>query len=175
MAVKLVPLRPFEYAAFVDRQIAEFAREKARAGHWRESEARERSRAAVTRLLPAKAPSPGHRVFKGVDADGRSIGWIWLGPPPKPMKLGKVQWLYQITVKESERGKGVGRALLTATEAFVAREGAKALYLNVFGWNLVARSLYESAGYTVHYDGETEFGMHKTLTRKAPKRAKKRG
>ena len=53
-----------------------------------------------------------------------------------------------------------------AVEDQAASEGADDLYLNVFAWNRVAKALYDSSGYVVHYDGGTEFGMHKPLMRR---------
>jgi hypothetical protein len=45
----------------------------------------------------------------------------------------------------------------------LAGEGVTELYLNVFRWNTVARTLYDSAGYEVIHDGETDTGMKKAL------------
>ena len=166
--VTLVRLPLSEHADFVDRQIREFADEKVRAGHWRREEALNLSRDAVTGVLPKGGPGAGHRVFKGLDGSGQRVGWVWLGPPPKEMGLRNVEWLYQITVEDILRGQGYGRALLRATEDLLSSEGVEALYLNVFDWNRVARSLYESTGYVVHYDGGTELGMHKRLRPRSP-------
>lgn len=161
--IGLATLSHSEYMEFVDLQIAEFAEQKVRAGHWRQDEASARSRDAVMSLLAKAGPRPGHRCFKGVDPFGRRVGWVWMGPPPEDLHLEGARWLYQITVDEGLRGQGFGRALLVAAEDLLAAEGASALYLNVFAWNTAARALYESAGYEVHHDGGTEFGMHKRL------------
>jgi len=55
--------------------------------------------------------------------------------------------------------------MLAATEELVSREGAGELYLNVFRWNSVARALYDSAGYEIVHDSETETGMRKSLNK----------
>ena len=55
--------------------------------------------------------------------------------------------------------------MLAATEELVSREGGQELYLNVFRWNSVARAMYDSAGYAVVHDSETETGMRKTLSK----------
>ena len=164
--VVLVPLSPPEYPEFIERQIVEYADEKTRAGHWSAEEATARSREAMRDFLPPRTPPAGHRFYKGVDDTGRRVGWVWLGPPPKELNLQNSQWLYQITVEEFLRGQGYGRALLQAAESLVAADGEDALYLNVFAWNRGAKALYDSAGYEVHYDGGTEFGMHKPLMRR---------
>jgi len=162
--VHLVSVSPSEYADFVKVQIREFADQKVRAGHWRTEEAMELSRHAVESFLPQAGPSENHRVYRAVDESGRGVGWIWVGPPPvRLLNLPTHRWLFQITVDAPLRGKGYGRAMLAATEDLVSREGARELYLNVFRWNSVARALYDSAGYEVVHDGETETGMRKTL------------
>ena len=53
--------------------------------------------------------------------------------------------------------------MLAATEELVRREGGQELYLNVFRWNSIARALYDSAGYEVVHESETETGMRKAL------------
>jgi len=163
--VSLVALSPPEVADFVERQIVEYADQKRRAGHWRAEEALARSREAMKDFLPGRPTPPGHRFFKGVDDADRHVGWVWLGPPPKELRLTNARWLFQITVEATLRGQGYGRALLLAVEDQAASEGADDLYLNVFAWNVVAKALYDSAGYVAHYDGGTEFGMHKPLNR----------
>jgi len=67
LTVRLVPVTPAEYVAFVPEQIREFADQKVRAGHWRPEEAQELSRHAVESFLPAAGPSEGHRVYRAVD------------------------------------------------------------------------------------------------------------
>ena len=162
--VRLVPASPGEYDDFVREQIREFAEQKIRAGHWRPEEAPELSRHAVESFLPKGGPSETHRVYRAVDASDRGVGWIWVGPPPVRLpNLPTRRWLYQITVDAPLRGKGYGRAMLAATEELVSGEGARELYLNVFRWNSVARALYDSAGYEVVHDSDTETGMRKSL------------
>jgi len=164
--IRLIPVSPAEYGDFVTDQIREFAEQKVRAGHWRTEEARELSRHAVESFLPHGGPSEGHRVYRAVDTSDRGVGWIWVGPPPvRPLNLPTRWWLYQITVDAPLRGKGYGRAMLAATEELVSREGGRELYLNVFRWNSVARALYDSAGYAVVHDSETETGMRKPLSK----------
>ncbi len=161
--VALARLSPTELAEFVERQIAEYADEKRRAGHWTAEEALERSRGAIQDLLGGDPGARGHRFFKGIDKGGNRIGWIWVGPPPEVFRLERAQWLYQITVEESVRGQGFGRGLLLAMQNLLAGEGVEALHLNVFKWNAVARNLYDSLGYEVVLDTDTELGMRKLL------------
>ncbi|MEP6689690.1 MAG: GNAT family N-acetyltransferase [Gemmatimonadaceae bacterium] len=52
-----------------------------------------------------------------------------------------------LAVDEGNEGKGVGRALMTATEMWAATNGYRLLTLNVFAANARARSVYERAGF----------------------------
>ena len=166
--VRLIPVSSEEYDEFVKEQIVEFAEQKVRAGHWRPEVASELSRHAVESFLPKGGPSERHRVYRAVDESNRGVGWIWVGPPPvRLLNLPTRRWLYQITVDAHLRGKGYGRAMLAATEQLVSGEGVQELYLNVFRWNSVARALYDSAGYEVVHDGETETGLRKALNKEA--------
>jgi GNAT superfamily N-acetyltransferase len=59
-----------------------------------------------------------------------------------------------LAVSESAEGQGVGRALLSATEAWARSRGYGFLTLNVFAANARARAVYERAGFapdTVRY------------------------
>jgi GNAT superfamily N-acetyltransferase len=161
--VTLVPLSPPELRDFMERQIAEYAEEEVRAGHWSREEAMELSRGVTSKFFTEDSAAQGHRFFKGVDEAGREVGWIWVGPPPTELGLERARWLYQITVAESSRGRGYGRGMLQAMEDLLAGEGVRELYLNVFRWNRVARSLYDSAGYEVVQDWQTETRMRKRL------------
>ena len=163
-SVSLASVSREEYAAIVDMQIREFADQKVRAGHWQPEAAEELSRHVIESFLPRDGPKEGHRVWKAVDAQGGSVGWLWVGPPPvKPMNAPTRRWLYQITVEPALRGRGYGRAMLEAVERLLAREGVEELYLNVFRWNVAGRALYDSAGYVVVHDAEQDTGMKKSL------------
>jgi GNAT superfamily N-acetyltransferase len=52
-----------------------------------------------------------------------------------------------LIVAEPAEGRGVGRALLQATEAWATAQGYRFLTLNVFADNAHARAVYEQAGY----------------------------
>jgi ribosomal protein S18 acetylase RimI-like enzyme len=128
---------------------------------WPAAEALARARKETAGLLSERGP---HEILKGVDAKGTEVGWVWIGPVPETNLPSEIRWLYQITVEERLRGRGYGRALLAATERFLRAQGASELRLNVFGWNHVAISLYESSGYEVAERAETNLEMRKRLS-----------
>ncbi len=161
--VRLLPLDDGEYREFAEVQVAEHADQEHRAGFWSKEEARARSREESADLLADMLRARGHRFFKAVNPDGERVGWVWEGPPPAALGLVNHRWLYQITVESRHRGRGYGRAMLTALEAMLAAEGVENLRLNVYTWNSVAMSLYRSSGYEIVYDGEKEKNMAKLL------------
>ena len=56
---------------------------------------------------------------------------------------------YDLEVEPGHRGQGWGRAVVRAVEDELRGAGVRAVSLNVFGPNHVARSLYESEGWAV--------------------------
>lgn len=91
-------------------------------------------------------PAAGHHVF-GVVADGVRVGIVWLGPSLNGDETER--YLYNIEIDAPHRRRGLGRAAMRAAEAWTRADGATQLALNVFGFNDVARSLYDSLGYEV--------------------------
>lgn len=161
--MRLVPLSEAELGEVLRREIAEYATAKTRAGQWRPEEAAQRARDEIFGLLKDRPREKGHRFLKGLDESDRVIGWLWVGPIPGHEESKDVRWLYQIRVEEPLRGKGYGRGLLRTLEAALAREGRTELRLNVFTYNEVARSLYDSAGYEVLHADNVGVEMRKRL------------
>ena len=56
-------------------------------------------------------------------------------------------WVWEVVVDEQHRGRGLGRAAMLLAEEQARAAGAVELGLNVFGYNTVARALYESLAY----------------------------
>ncbi len=160
--VSLAALNTAERAPFLEAQAAEYADEKARAGVWTREESVGRSREEIRRLLATPSAAP-HRFYQGLDAARRVVGWIWLGPMPGGVSDPAVFWLYQITVAPQLRGQGYGRALLRAAEAEVRALGGREVRLNVFAWNRVALSLYQSSGYETLAEDESGSELRKSL------------
>ena len=136
---------PVEYfAAWNERLVAEYAREKVEAGLWTEEHALDLSKAEQVAVLPDGMATPGHDLFVGV-VDGEVVGHLWLfTDPTQPVRD---TFIYDIEINESHRGRGLGRALLEAAESWCAEHGSSSVRLNVFAPNIAARALYESAGY----------------------------
>jgi ribosomal protein S18 acetylase RimI-like enzyme len=83
---------------------------------------------------------------------------VWV----KPLEPA-VAFLEQITVAESVRRQGYGRAILRALEELLADEGIEELRLNVNRTNEPARALYAGAGYEQTSGDERRLFLRKRL------------
>ena len=138
--VTLRPLRDDEYDAWDAAHRAEYERGLVEfAGMTREA-ARAKVAHDVHALLPERLATTDVWIWV-VEADGRSVGTVWLGI------RGSAPWLYDITIDANERGRGYGRAAMLALEDEVRTLGHESVTLNVWGGNDVARGLYRSLGY----------------------------
>jgi ribosomal protein S18 acetylase RimI-like enzyme len=101
----------------------------------------------MAELLPHGAATDGMLLYIA-EADGAAVGWIWISLPTAPERPDTA-WIYNVEIDAQHRGKGYGRAVMRAAEEELARLGVPRLGLNVFGFNTVARRLYESLGFQV--------------------------
>lgn len=58
-------------------------------------------------------------------------------------------WVYYLAVRESDRGRGLGRKMMQACESWLAKRGVPKLNIMVRGDNAPARGFYESLGYAL--------------------------
>jgi ribosomal protein S18 acetylase RimI-like enzyme len=145
--IRLRPMRDDEWDAWRAWAVGEYADDMVR----NESLIRERAlvQAAeeTSALLPEGLATPGHQLLIAEDAGGgRRLGYLWFGPRtrnPDPA----VAWLYDIFVEESERGRGIARAMLDLFEVEARASGYRRVELNVFGDNATAKHLYGAMGY----------------------------
>lgn len=101
---------------------------------------------SLGRAFPGGLVAGGHLVFR-VEAGGRKAGTLWIGPLPTGPE--DRWWMWNITIDEAYRGRGVGRQTMLLAEAEARARGVTELGLNVFGHNHVAIGLYRSLGYEV--------------------------
>ena len=164
--VTLAPLTDEGWDAFVHEEVATYADQQVREAEWRPNEALERSRAELTPVLDrefAEAARKGHRLWTAMNRDGRTVGWLWVTPVED--ESSTVAFLKQITVAESFRRRGYGRAMLAALEVLLAADRIDELRLNVFAANQPARRLYASAGYEELDQDDSRCYLRKRLTR----------
>ncbi|MEZ0391694.1 MAG: GNAT family N-acetyltransferase [Pseudobdellovibrionaceae bacterium] len=100
------------------------------------------------RLVPNGLDSDGQYFFDVVeDQSGEMIGFLWLG---LQTRFGRaVLSINDISIVESRRGQGFGKALMKCVELEANKYGAKRIRLHVFQHNEAARKLYSSMGFQV--------------------------
>jgi len=153
--IRLQTKSPTDTAAWLVLMWSQYADEIVGAGFTPE-EAKQNIERNKKSLFENDIPNDGQRIFDVLD-DDVAIGSLWLA---KREDGNSGEWfIYDIVIDPEHRGKGLGRSTMQAAEEYVRSEGGTRLALNVFGPNTVARSLYESMGYSV-----LAIGMKKELT-----------
>lgn len=143
---KLVPMTQPEFEVYVERLVTEYAADNVRAGYWSESEALERSRKQTESLLPQGLQTKDHYLYTMFDGE-TAVGMIWLRAElDRPVKGG---FLFDVEIRQEFRGRGYGREIMSLIEEKARALEIRKLGLHVFGYNDVARKLYESVGYEV--------------------------
>ncbi len=153
--IRLQTKSPTDTAAWLVLMWSQYADEIVGAGFTPE-EAKQNIERNKKSLFENDIPNDGQRIFDVLD-DDVAIGSLWLA---KREEGNSGEWfIYDIVIDPEHRGKGLGRSTMQAAEEYVRSEGGTRLALNVFGPNTVARTLYESMGYSV-----LAIGMKKELT-----------
>jgi mycothiol synthase len=106
---------------------------------------------------PDAAPDKARQLLDRLAPDGPSTegvffrttpgGWIWYSlPHPQRSTMGMIHYL---AVDPDRRRRGLGRAMVAAAEAEMARHGVARATLNVAGSNEAALALADRLGYQV--------------------------
>jgi GNAT superfamily N-acetyltransferase len=149
--IALRPLRPDEYDAWEAAHRSEYERGLVEHVGMAAERAKAKVERDVAHVLPDGLETAGTHIW-AVEDEGSAVGTVFVG-----IRDGGA-WLYDITIAEAERGKGYGRAAMTALEDELRTFGHATIGLNVWGNNEVARGLYRSLGWV-----EESVHMRKTL------------
>lgn len=153
--VRLIPMNEGDLQAFLDYMIPVYAKDKVDAGTWKVEEALQFSEEAYDSLLPDGLATEGHYLYMIQEEKGSSkVGFIWLYVD----RAGGAAFLYEITLYEEWRGRGLGKDTMAALEQKAKELGAKSVGLHVFGHNERALGLYKKSGYEI-----TDISMKKML------------
>ncbi|MEO7001442.1 MAG: GNAT family N-acetyltransferase [Ktedonobacterales bacterium] len=146
MAIRLQPMTDDEYNTWSEVMWEEYARDRAKAGNTPLEEERAEASRQQADLLPNGLHTDHHFFWTVVDASDTQagdVGKLWVFH-----NVAKQQaFIYDIEMNPEQRGKGYGRATLAALEDQMRTRGITRICLNVFGYNAVARHLYENVGY----------------------------
>ena len=151
--VRLEPMDPDRFEAYIRALIRSYADDNVRAGRWTADEAIAESRKQVEGLLPQGAATPNHYLLSIMAEPGEDpVGTIWLAIEPRG------GFIYDLEVFEPYRRRGFAEQAMRQLEEFSRARGARRLLLHVFGDNRGARQLYDKLGYQ-----ETNVMMAKAL------------
>jgi ribosomal protein S18 acetylase RimI-like enzyme len=151
------PLRDAEYPGWLAGEQARYVRALADRGIAPEHVAAARVEADHARLLP-RGPATGGTALRVLVHEGAGVGTLWLSTAAARLPHGVDAYVMSVTVAETLRGRGYGRALMTEAERLARAGGAGLIGLNVFTDNTPARRLYASLGYAAE-----EYHLYKSL------------
>lgn len=155
--VELVPMTPERFEAFLEFDIPDYAAVKVKSGNWSAAEALQRSRDEHNKLLPNGLATPGHHFYNIQDRESHEIvGVLWMAEHRDWAE--PTGFIYDIEIEERFRQRGYASQAMLALEEKARQLGLGTLALHVFGFNLVARHLYEKLGYEI-----TNINMAKKL------------
>jgi ribosomal protein S18 acetylase RimI-like enzyme len=139
--IRLVPKSDDETATWLPVAMAAYEQARMRAGDTAE-QAAEARKVSEQQFFPDGRLVDGHFLFTVV-ADDDDAGWLWIGPSSDPATW----WVWDIAVHEAFRRRGLGRATMLLAEDIARSQGATAIRLNVFAYNVEAIRLYDGLGY----------------------------
>jgi ribosomal protein S18 acetylase RimI-like enzyme len=145
VSVGLKVMKQDRAAGFMDHARSRFVADLIRSGE-RPVDAQRTAAAIEQRTFPDGPIAAGHLLFD-VMSDDVVAGHVWLAGPEGDDSTAWFLW--DIELEPAFRGRGVGRMVMEVLEEEVRRRGGREIVLSVFGWNTVARRLYEALGYEV--------------------------
>jgi len=155
--VRLVPMSEAEFLRYLEPAVEGYAQAHIKAGDCDREDALALAQADYASLLPQGVATKDNHLFSIYTADSPTpVGMIWFASREKRSK--KSAYIYDFEIYPEFRRKGYGVETLKKLEELVAAMGISRISLNVMGWNLAARALYEKQGY-----GVAGIGMTKVL------------
>lgn len=94
--------------------------------------------------------TPNQHLWVGLDGP-RTVGYLYAEVQRQQATRIKLPtdrlYIHQMGVLASDRGRGIGTALLRAARTFAAMHGLTRLALDVWAFNVQTRSFYEREGF----------------------------
>jgi ribosomal protein S18 acetylase RimI-like enzyme len=142
---RLEPMDEAGFRTWMTASIRDYAAEKVEAGTWLDDDSLERATGEFAALLPDGQKTAGHEVRSMINDDGKRVGMVWFAVENRP--VGRVVFIYDISVEPAHRRRGYGQAALGEVEAYAREHDCVGVQLHVFGGNTGARQLYQRAGF----------------------------
>jgi len=140
--VRLVPMDPADFEAYLETTTREYAADNVRAGRWTAEEGLAESRKQIQNLLPKGLATPDHLFFAiAAGAPEEKVGVVWLAIEPRGA------FVYDLRVFGPFRRRGYAEHAMRSIEGVARERGATKISLHVFGENGGARALYAKLGY----------------------------
>lgn len=143
--VSLEPISDYEFKAYMEKSIGEFAKEKVQSSNWKENEAMELSKKSFLKLLPDGKNTKGHAVMSIIDKEnGKNIGVMWVEWKNKEFDS---TYIWDIVIYEEFRRMGYGFSAMKELEKMAKINGSSSIVLHVFGHNKPAIEMYQKLGF----------------------------
>jgi ribosomal protein S18 acetylase RimI-like enzyme len=146
--IAITELPADEYGEWLERGIADFARQSADSNCIPITEALTQSRQIYRSMLPQGMDTPQHE-FLQLRVAGDRVAGLWLQHNPARPET----FVCKVETDSRYRRKGYGRAAMRLAEQRAVLHRMPRIRLNVFARNETANRLYRSLGYHV----DTEF------------------
>ena len=143
------------FKVFYEESIIEYAAEHVKSGGWEEDGSIERARTEFENLLP-DGLNTSNQYLLSVINNSVDIGYLWLHI--FAVKEQKKCFIYDIKIKDTYRGHGLGTKTMECIEKYCKNKEVESIGLHVFGHNKRAVSLYNKMGFET-----TNYRMEKKL------------
>ena len=86
-------------------------------------------------------------AFFIAEVGGERAGLLWFGTRRNPVSGQEEGWIYNVTVCEAFRGRGLAKKLMARAEEHARAQGHSIIGLSVAVHNEIAQELYRAQGY----------------------------
>ena len=155
MSIYLENMKQQTFKPFYEESIIQYAAEHVKSGDWEEEESIERARTEFENLLPEGLNTSNQYLLSVINNDV-NIGYLWLHI--FAFKEQKKCFIYDIKIKDTYRGHGLGTKTMECLEGYCKDKDVETIGLHVFGHNKRAVSLYNKMGFET-----TNYRMEKKL------------
>lgn len=155
MSIYLESMNKQTFKVFYEESLIEYAAEHVKSGDWEKGESIERARTEFEKILP-EGLNTSNQYLLSVLYNNMDIGHLWLYI--FDVKEQKKCFIYDIKIKDTYRGQGLGTKAMECIEDYCKNKDVASIALHVFGHNKRAVSLYNKMGFET-----TNYRMEKKL------------